>query len=223
LPSHPQFRPHPICPALARIATQIKANEGKSIAAVIDNGKLLHEAEALCDHREYVDWVKREFLWSHDTALNYRSAYELSQNPIAADYEKWDMTLSAFYQVAKWLKANFQLPQAAAEAVIEVARHVRVNCRAARLIYCNVGRTISGGEDHSIKLQLLLPPAPPPRARRTQMPRKSSPQAPKVLLQAMDTVRKYALRDPDNWRKVGAIEWSEFMAMLNTSRPIQSD
>jgi hypothetical protein len=39
----------------------------------------------------------------------------------------------------------------------------------------------------------------------------------------MDTVRKYALRDPDNWRKVGAIEWSEFMAMLNTSRPIQSD
>jgi len=50
---------------------------------VFDIGKLLVEANKVCDHGDWLPWLKAEFEWSHDTAHNYMNAYRL-----ATDYER---------------------------------------------------------------------------------------------------------------------------------------
>jgi hypothetical protein len=118
---------------LPQIAKAIKVLEKKSIQNVVEIGELLHEASELCEHGEYMNWIKREFSFSHDTSLNYRSAYELSQNPNCSDYANWDMSLKTFYLVARFLKGD-EIEVGAAKAIIRAARKRRVSSTDALLI-----------------------------------------------------------------------------------------
>jgi Protein of unknown function (DUF3102) len=47
---------------------------------VFDIGKLLVEANKVCDHGDWLPWLKAEFEWSHDTARNYMNAYRLADD-----------------------------------------------------------------------------------------------------------------------------------------------
>src|SRR5262245_35755711 len=61
--------------SLDAIATDIHKNE---CANVFQIGKLLIEANDQCEHGQWLDWVKREFEWSPDTAENYMNVARLA-------------------------------------------------------------------------------------------------------------------------------------------------
>lgn len=203
---------------LAQISTKIKGLEQNSIRNVIEIGRLLHEASDLCKHGEYLAWLKAEFSWSHDTCLNYRNAFELSQCPVASDFDTWDISLSAFYLVAKYLKTEYPVPQAAGKAIIDAARQRRVNYRTALAIYWDIN---SGGPSGTMMSRApyvepddVVDPDVDPDVVD---PPDDKPPPPRELTRAMDVVRRYSLLYPDNWCKVGAISWSEFIAMLQAT------
>jgi Protein of unknown function (DUF3102) len=121
--------------ALAHISQQIKALEKKSIQNVVEIGRLLHEAEQQCDHGKYMKWLKCEFGWSHQTSLNYRGVYDLSQNPKISDFEKLDISITALYRVADRINDETSWAQTACEAILEAAKSRRVTYRAALDIF----------------------------------------------------------------------------------------
>lgn len=198
--------------ALEKISEKIKALEKRSISHVIEIGRLLHEAAEQCEHGEYMAWLKREFAWSHDTAMNYRSAYELSQIPKFSDFDKLDISISALYLVAK-MKGDDQ--QAARVAIIEEAKQRRVSYSRA----CDI---IEKLKPPSIELD--PPPAEPeppadpviaPNATlvpddETPSPDEAKPPPspdedapPSELIEALNTVLRYLTEDQsDVWPKV---------------------
>src|ERR1700730_8219435 len=97
---------------LAQISQKIKAVEKrKLISGIVEIGKLLREGERLCEHGEYVGWIRREFSWSHQTALNYRNVFDLTQNPNHLDFDKLNITQSALYLVAGMRRPRKSRPQ----------------------------------------------------------------------------------------------------------------
>lgn len=116
---------------LPQIAKAIKTLEKRTIHNVIEIGKLLHEASEKCEHGEYKNWLKSEFSWSDQTALNYRHVYNLTQKPNSLDFAKLNISISAVYFVVRMVR-NGQCPesqaasQAAAKAIIAAAKKDRV-------------------------------------------------------------------------------------------------
>jgi hypothetical protein len=109
---------------LAQISQKIKAVEKrKLISGIVEIGKLLREGERLCEHGEYVAWIRREFSWSHQTALNYRNVFDLTQNPNHLDFDKLNITQSALYLVAG-MKGDHE--KVARKAIINTAKRRRV-------------------------------------------------------------------------------------------------
>jgi hypothetical protein len=45
---------------------------------VFDIGKLLVEANKVCDHGDWLPWLKAEFEWSYETARRYMNAHQLA-------------------------------------------------------------------------------------------------------------------------------------------------
>src|ERR1700694_650508 len=79
-----------------------KSMEKKTIGNVVEIGKLLREADDQCKHGDYQAWIKREFThWSHSTALNYRSVYDLTQNRNVTNLAGLDISLNALYLLAR--------------------------------------------------------------------------------------------------------------------------
>jgi len=64
---------------LTSIATEIKALEKRTIADIIEIGRLLTLAVDQLEHREYAPWLKDNFSWSISTAWRYREAYTFFQ------------------------------------------------------------------------------------------------------------------------------------------------
>jgi hypothetical protein len=122
--------------ALVSISKKIKALEKKSIANVIEIGKLLHQASEQIEHGDYMDWLKSEFGWSHQTAYNYRNVYALSQNSKILNFDKLDISISALYLVAKIMNHDppDEIAVACATAVIDAAKRKRVSYTMARYI-----------------------------------------------------------------------------------------
>jgi hypothetical protein len=99
----------------------------------------LQEAAApeVCKHGEYMKWVKKEFGWSHQTVLNYRYIYQLSQNPNILEFDKLDISITALLYVAHYMlfqPTDDQGPVANGMAVIEAARKRRISFKEARKI-----------------------------------------------------------------------------------------
>jgi hypothetical protein len=111
---------------LAQISQKIKKLEKRTIQNVIEIGKLLHEASEKCEHGEYKNWLKSEFSWSDQTALNYRHVYALTQKPNSLDFAQLNISISAVYFIARMLKDGQELYQAAAKAIIAAAKKDRV-------------------------------------------------------------------------------------------------
>jgi Protein of unknown function (DUF3102) len=122
---------------LVQIARAIKALEKKTIQNVVEIGKLLHQASEKCEHGEYAAWLKSEFEWSDQTALNYRYVFKLTQKPNNLDFAKLDISISAVYFVAGILLREDQCPEdrAAAKAVIAAAKKDRVTYPIATIIF----------------------------------------------------------------------------------------
>jgi hypothetical protein len=111
---------------LPQIAKAIKLLEKHNISNVVEIGRLLQEAFDTCEHGEYGPWLKTEFAWSDQTALNYRSVYDLTQKPNNLDFAKLNISLSAVYLVAELLKDEDSTNQAAAKAIIKAAKQGRI-------------------------------------------------------------------------------------------------
>jgi Protein of unknown function (DUF3102) len=122
--------PLPVATYLRDIACQIKALEKRTIANVIEIGRLLEEASK-CEHGEYMAWLKTNFSWSHDTSIRYRDVYAASQIPQIADFATLDISISALYRAAVCLTDDDPDYQAAGRAIIEAAKHGRVSCKMA--------------------------------------------------------------------------------------------
>jgi hypothetical protein len=120
---------------LPQIAKAIKTLEKRTIQNVIEIGKLLHEASAKCEHGEYMDWLKSEFSWSDQTALNYRHVYNLTQNPNSLDFAGLNISISAVYLVARCLKSEAPDDLAAGKAIIAAAKKDRVTYPKAAAIF----------------------------------------------------------------------------------------
>ncbi len=124
---------------LAKIAKDIRVYEKRTIANVIEIGRLLHEAFETCEHGEYEDWIVEEFGWSDQTALNYRNVYEFNKNPpiqkpnglAFESVADLNISQSALYLIAG-MKRDEQ--QTARLAVINYAKRDRVTLDDARQI-----------------------------------------------------------------------------------------
>jgi hypothetical protein len=120
---------------LATIAREIRALEKRGIRDIVEIGKLLHEAEQKCEHGKYLAWIVDNFDFSHDTSLNYRAAFELSKNPNGSDFRTWNISMVAFYRIARMMKGDKDDVRAAKE-VIKVAKKRRVSSgKVSEIIY----------------------------------------------------------------------------------------
>ena len=148
--------------SLPQIAKAIKALEKKTIQTVVEIGKLLHEASEQCEHGEFMKWIEQEFSYSHDTSLNYRSAYDLSQNPNCSDYGTWDMSLKTFYLVARLLRLDeHPTAQGEAKAIIRAAKKRRVSSTDALLILKDYQEKHSPPPDDPLAIAPPEPDLPP--------------------------------------------------------------
>jgi Protein of unknown function (DUF3102) len=116
---------------LEQISQQIKALDKKTIQNTVEIGRLLFEAEQQCSHGEYMKWLRSEFGWSHDTSLNYRKVYRLSQNPKFSDFDRLNISVSVLYLVADHIDDEALWTQTGCEAILEAAKSGRVSYRMA--------------------------------------------------------------------------------------------
>jgi Protein of unknown function (DUF3102) len=65
---------------------------------VIDIGGRLTECQKLVPHREWASWLKLEFGWSADTALNFMRVHELAKS---RNFRALNLPVSAIYLLAK--------------------------------------------------------------------------------------------------------------------------
>jgi hypothetical protein len=55
------------------------------VGDVIEIGRRLTEAKAMCRHGEWLPWLDKEFGWSDDTALNFTRVYEMDKSRTVRD------------------------------------------------------------------------------------------------------------------------------------------
>jgi hypothetical protein len=62
-------------------ACQIRKIGKRAVEDIVEIGRRLTLCrDKLCGHGNWIPWLKREFKWSEDTALNFTRVYEMS-NP----------------------------------------------------------------------------------------------------------------------------------------------
>jgi hypothetical protein len=146
--------------SLETIAKEILKRERSTIANVIAIGRLLIEAEGQCEHGEFMDWIRTNFEWSHQTSIRYRRAFELVQNQHSVDFSVLNISQSALYYAADLsLSSRNSDPDALAVrakaqmAIIKAAKKQRVSLAIAKDILNSI-KNPPGPEDH------LPPPLP---------------------------------------------------------------
>lgn len=91
---------------LAQYVVSIKTIEKGTLSGTADIGSTLIEAEALCKHGQWANWLNKHFSWSLRTALRYRKVAEFrdscNEGAFGPDvtFGDLDMSLSALYFVA---------------------------------------------------------------------------------------------------------------------------
>jgi hypothetical protein len=219
------------------IAANIKVLErNHSIHGAIEIGRWLHIAYHRCKHGEYKTWLKKKFEWSDDTAMNFRNVYALSRDPLTSDYGTWDMSLSAFYFIARHMKIGGDDPQnqvqlfhqAAWKAVVDVARQQRrITLKIAREIYFDNCYPVNTPMTRAEFAQLAAEqkaggPASISVFLRDDLSRAEKQQQqvkppPKKLLRALDALEFYLERNHDAWLKVGATRMRELLDMMHAT------
>jgi hypothetical protein len=146
--------------SLDTIAKEILKRENKGIITnVIGIGGLLAEAEAQCEHGEYMEWLRDNFEWSHQTSLRYRRVFELTQNQHRVDFGALNISSSALYYVSELTAGQHRNPDVleirlkARAAILKAAKKQRVSLVVAKDIFKSIENP-PGPDDH-------LPPTPP--------------------------------------------------------------
>jgi len=98
---------------LAQHAEAIRAAGRRTVENVIEIGRRLTEARELCDHGEWLAWLKEEFSWSRQTADNLINVYEASKS---LNFSNLDLPVSSLY-----LLARPSTPEAARQEVFDKA------------------------------------------------------------------------------------------------------
>jgi hypothetical protein len=123
---------------LAQISQQIRALEKRTISNVVEIGKLLEEASELCEHGEYMKWLADEFGWSHSTSLRYRAVFQLSQNRQIGDFDKWNISISALYLLARLEKNDSEYGSSEWLARAEIIEAAQRGDRVTYRMVCGI-------------------------------------------------------------------------------------
>jgi Protein of unknown function (DUF3102)/ParB-like nuclease domain len=96
---------------LAQNAEVIRALGKRVVGDIIEIGRRLSECKELCGHGNWLPWLKREFGWGDDTALNYMRCADLA---ISRNFRDLSIPVSGLY-----LLAAPSTPEEARQEVIE--------------------------------------------------------------------------------------------------------
>jgi hypothetical protein len=86
-------------PALTAHIAAIRQLGKQTIANVIEIGRRLTECKDLVGHRNFGNWLDREFGWSERTARNFMRVHELSESK-SENFSDLDLPVSALYLLA---------------------------------------------------------------------------------------------------------------------------
>jgi hypothetical protein len=201
---------------LAKIAKDIKALEKSTISNAIEIGELLHEVSETCEHGVYQAWLKREFCWSYQTALNYRNVYEFDANSPPKNPTGWvfgsvddlNISMSALYLVAG-MKRDDQQP--ARLAIIEAAKVRRVSYSMAKRIIAETDDPEPDeDEDDDDKAPVPDKPAPDSDDGTPPTPKPAAAPAP----DSADDIK-------DNDQEEPGGDYQTFLAQAETHEPVQ--
>jgi hypothetical protein len=84
--------------ALVEHAKAIRTLGQRVVGDVIEIGRRLTEAKKLCGHGNWLPWLKREFGWAENTALNFMRVHALSLK--SANFADLSLPISGLYQLA---------------------------------------------------------------------------------------------------------------------------
>jgi hypothetical protein len=87
----------------------------QTIANIIEIGRRLTECKVIVGHRNFGNWLDREFGWAERTAQNFMRVYELSKSK-SANFADLDLSISTLY-----LLAAPSTPEPVREEIIERA------------------------------------------------------------------------------------------------------
>jgi Protein of unknown function (DUF3102) len=88
--------------SLEVLAAKIRELSEVTITYLIEMGRLLTAAKALCPHGEWSSWLEREFEWkSHRTATRLIQVFELSQTKLATVTNLETLAFGVLYAVAE--------------------------------------------------------------------------------------------------------------------------
>jgi len=148
----------PASTTLAEHVTAIHALGKQTIANVIEIGNRLTECKRIVGHRNFGNWLDREFGWSERTAQNFMRVFELSKIK-PANFADLDLPVSAIY-----LLAAPSTPKKASDEVIKRAE------AGENVPFAEVKQTIEDAKE--------LAPAPKGRKRPSRKAKPSpSPQS----------------------------------------------
>ncbi|MFZ3326311.1 MAG: DUF3102 domain-containing protein [Methylocella sp.] len=100
------------------LASTIDSLRKHASESILEIGFRLIEAKALVEHGKWLPWLKSNFNWSDDTALNYMRIYELSKNRNFRDLDLPDnLVKSSLYLLAG--------PKTPPKALAEVAARIK--------------------------------------------------------------------------------------------------
>jgi hypothetical protein len=114
---------------LAQIGIEIKGLEKRTIASVVEIGRLLAQASELCEHGEYGAWLETNFAWSSKTAYRYIAVHTIVQNCHTDNFADLNLSLSVVY-----LLAEYGPDSPYTKAIIKAAQKGRVGYRTAQAI-----------------------------------------------------------------------------------------
>jgi Protein of unknown function (DUF3102) len=97
---------------VAQHAQSIRQLHKRSIADIMEIGRLLNECRNLIGHGDWLPWLRREFAWSERTARNYITVYEALADK-SANVADLSIDLSSLYLIA----APSTPPEASAEVI----------------------------------------------------------------------------------------------------------
>lgn len=100
-------------PELLEHANAIRSLGKQTISNVIEIGKRLNECKRIVGHGNFGDFLKREFAWHENTALNYMRVFELSKSTTVVDL---NLSLKSLY-----LLSAPSTPKEVRDAIVERA------------------------------------------------------------------------------------------------------
>jgi hypothetical protein len=151
-------------PLLAEHAAEIRRLGKRVIADVIEIGRRLTDAKAQIEHGEWSLWLRKEFGWTDNTALNFMRCHELAKS---ANFADLTLPVSGLY-----LLAAPSTPAKARDEIIERA------AGGEKVTTAQVKATIAKAKSGKPPAQRLSRKTKPTAAPSIAPPQTKTPAAP---------------------------------------------